>query len=449
MSSINHFPSSSASAEIDLYALIRSVWKQKLLIIQMAGSLALCAGVYAFLATPEYLVTSVLRPVSIKHLDSLNRSGIYSISPESALLKVAGSLESYEVRLAFYRENSALFKDLGRAGSSFEQNFEEFNRDFLRVKVDDGSKAGSMPSSVSIELNYSGTLKGPEVLNGFVDFVLRTERQRITDEFDVVLKNRISEIDRRLDAARAAYDIEKRARIARLQEADNIRRAQLQDELSALRQQLKTARKFRIAQLDESIKIARSLGIIKPTAPSALGDTAYKNPTNVIRTEVNYQQIPLYFMGAESLEAERTALLQRKSDEFTEVRVAQIFHELQVLQENREIEMLKKRSNEDLFLANVEEQRSERLRLSELNIDSQALQLVDIDRYALQPASPIRPKKPLLIVLGAVLGLILGIAVALLRYLIRSRKTVVVSPVTLDSAAPTLHVTPSKTLVHD
>ncbi|MCE4052903.1 Wzz/FepE/Etk N-terminal domain-containing protein [Pseudomonas sp. Au-Pse12] len=449
MSSINHFPSSSALAEIDLYALIRSVWKQKLLIIQMAGSLALCAGVYAFLATPEYLVTSVLRPVSIKHLDSLNRSGIYSISPESALLKVAGALESYEVRQAFYRENSALFKDLGTAGNSFEQNFEDFNRDFLRVKVDDGSKAISMPPSVSLELNYSGALKGAEVLNGFVDFAVRAERQRIADEFDVVLKNRISEIDRSLDAARAAYDIEKRARIARLQEGDNIRRAQLQDELSALRQQLKTARKFRIAQLDESIKIARSLGIIKPTAPSALGDTAYKNPTNVIRTEVNYQQIPLYFMGAESLEAERTALLQRKSDEFTEARVAQIFHELQVLQDNREIEMLKKRSNEDLFLANVEGQRSERLRLSELNVDRQALQLVDIDRYAVQPASPIRPKKSLLIVLGAVLGSILGIAVALLRYFIRSRKTAVVSPVTLDSTTSTLHVTPTKTLVHD
>lgn len=449
MSNINHYTPFSVPAEIDLYALMASVWKQKLLIIKMAGGMALCAGLYAFIATPEYQVTSVLRPVSIKHLDSLNRSGIYSISPESALLKVAGALDSYEVRLAFYRENIALFKGIERSGSSFEQNFEDFNRDFLRVKVDDGSKAISLPPSISLELNYPGGLKGAEVLNGFVDFVVRAERQNIADEFEVILKNRINEIDRSLDAARAAYDIEKHARIARLQESDSIRRAQLNDELNALRQQLKTARKYRIAQLDESIKIARSLGIVKPTAPSALGDTAYKNPTNVIRTEVNYQQIPLYFMGVESLEAERAALLERKSDEFTAGRVAQIFQELQILQENREIEMLKKRSNEDLFLANVEKQRSERLRLSELTIDSQALKLIEIDRYALQPASPIRPKKLLLTVLGAVLGSILGITVALLRYLIRSKKTAVVSPVTLDSSASALHVSPAKTLVHD
>ncbi|WP_248766242.1 Wzz/FepE/Etk N-terminal domain-containing protein [Pseudomonas protegens] len=449
MSSINHFPSSSAPAEIDLYALIGSVWKQKLLILQLAGSMALCAGIYAFLATPEYRVTSVLRPVSIKHLDSLNHSGIYSISPESALFKIAGAMESYEVRLAFYRENIDLFKGLERTGNSFEQNFEDFNRDFLRVKVDDGTKAVSLPPSISLELNYSRDLDGAQVLNSFVDFVVRAERQRIAGDFDVVLKNRIGEIDKALDAARAAYDIDKRARIARLQETDAIRRAQLQDELSALRQQLKTARNYRITQLTESINIARSLGIIKPTAPSALGDTAYKNPTNVIRTEVNYQQIPLYFMGVEALEAERRALLQRKSDEFTEGRVAQIFHELQMLQDNREVEMLKKRSNEDLFLANVEGQRSERLRLSTLTFDSQALQLVDIDRYAVKPVSPIKPNKSLLIVLGGVLGLILGISIALLRYLICSRKTVVVSPATLDNPVSALHVTPTKTLVHD
>lgn len=49
-------------------------------------------------------------------------------------------------------------------------------------------------------------------------------------------------------------------------ESDSLKRADLQDELKALRQQLKTKRMNRIAQLEESIGIARSLGIIKPTA---------------------------------------------------------------------------------------------------------------------------------------------------------------------------------------
>ena len=138
----------------------------------------------------------------------------------------------------------------------------------------------------------------------------------------------------------------------------------MQDELKALRQQIKTARQDRIAQLGEAIAIAKSLGIEKPTTPSALGEKrVVPASSSVMRTEINNQQIPLYFMGVEALSAERTALLQRKSDDFTEGRIAQIARELQLLQSNREIEVLKQRQNEDLFLSGVEPLRAEVVRL--------------------------------------------------------------------------------------
>ncbi|UVL28187.1 Wzz/FepE/Etk N-terminal domain-containing protein [Pseudomonas donghuensis] len=449
MNSIGRFPSTPAPAEVDLLALIESLWKQKYFIILFAVAVMCLASLYAFLAAPEYRVTSVLRPVSIKELDSLNRSGIYPLSPDAALLKVAAALESYDTRLAFYRANTNLFKGLERPGNSFDQNFEAFNRKSIRVTVNNGAALDGMPPSVVLELDYPKNVEGFQLLNGFVDFALAHEQQRLAADFQVVLKNRIAEIDKSLDAARAAYDISKRARIAQLQEADNIRRAQLQDELNALRQQLKMARKDRIAQLAEAIGIARSLGIVKPTAPSALGDSAYQNPTNVIRTEVNYQQLPLYFMGTEALEAERSALLHRKSDEFTEARIAQIFRELQMLQSNREVEMLNKRSNEDLFLSNVDAQRNEYLRLSALNIDSNALQLVDIDRRAVQPSSPLKPNKPMVIILGAVFGLILGVLIALVRQFFRLKKAASLGSVTLEGAPAALPVACAKTLVHD
>ena len=113
-----------------------------------------------------------------------------------------------------------------------------------------------------------------------------------------------------------------------------------------------------------------------------------------MRTEINNQQIPLYFMGVEALTAERTALLQRKSDDFTEGRIAQIARELQLLQSNREIEVLKLRQNEDLFLSGVEPLRSEVVRLKNLgNLDISNMKLVSIDRKALEPLHPIKPQK--------------------------------------------------------
>ncbi|MCY1542724.1 G-rich domain on putative tyrosine kinase [compost metagenome] len=186
-----------------------------------------------------------------------------------------------------------------------------------------------------------------------------------------------------------------------------------------MRQQLRTHRDNRIAQLDEATRIAKSLGIIKPTTPSALGEGAREAQGSVIRTEVNNQQIPLYFMGSEALEAERNALLQRRSDDFTEPRIAQIAKELQLLANNRQIEMLNQRKNEDLFLKDLAVWREQAASLRNLRVDVSELKLVSIDQVAVEPLRPVKPRKALILALGLVLGGMLGMFIALLRNVLR------------------------------
>ena len=175
----------------------------------------------------------------------------------------------------------------------------------------------------------------------------------------------------------------------------------------------------RINQLNEAIRIATSLGISKPTTPSSLGAPEITSQGSVIRTEVNNQQIPLYFMGSEALEAERKALLPRRSDDFTEPRIAQIARELKLLEHNRQIEVLKSRENEDLFLKDLAGWREEAARLRSLQLDAGSLKLVSIDQRAVEPRQPIKPKKALIVALALVLGGMLGMFVALVRTLRR------------------------------
>lgn len=220
-------------------------------------------------------------------------------------------------------------------------------------------------------------------------------------------------------AARANYEATKEVKIAKLTEEDSLKRAQLNDELAALRQQLKTRRDNRINQLNEAIRIATSLGISKPTTPSSLGAAEITGQGSVIRTEVNNQQIPLYFMGSEALQAERKALLARRSDDFTEPRVAQIARELKLLEHNRQIEVLISRENDDLFLKDLAGWREEAARLRALALDASALKLVSIDQRAVEPRRPIKPKKALIVALALVLGTMLGLFIALVRNLSR------------------------------
>ncbi|MEE3636774.1 Wzz/FepE/Etk N-terminal domain-containing protein [Pseudomonas sp. AL 58] len=421
MTSITRVPSVVAHDEIDLFAMMQSIWKQKKLIAATALFVGAIAGAYAFLATPEYEVSTLLRPAALNDLDALNRTEVYSLPPGKALVRVGAALDSYDTRLSYFRANPKLFEAFGRAGQSPEQVFDEFNRDSLKLVQPDPKKADLLSAYIGLEMRYPKGVEGDEILNGFVQYAIENERKQIADDLKVIISNRLSEVDTKLDAARAAYDAEKEGKIAALLEADNLKRAQLQDELKALRVQLKVRREDRIAQLDEAISIARSLGLKKPSTPSSMASEG-ESGSNIIRTEVNNQQIPLYFMGTDALEAERKALRQRTSDDFADPRVAQIRKELLLLNTNREVEVLNQRENEEVFLSDIAPLRAERVRLSSISTDMRGLSLVNVDRLALEPANPASPQKTLIVGLGLMLGGILGIILALLRHFLLAHR---------------------------
>ena len=252
---------------------------------------------YAFSVTPEYRVSSVLRPAAINELDALNRSEIYKLPPGDALIKVGASLESYETRLGFFRANQKLFKAFERPGRTLEQSFEEFNRRSMSLILPDPRKADLLSSYIKLEMNYPKGVDGVAILNGFIEYAIEIERAQIAADLGVIIKNRLVELSGKMNAARAGYEADKEGKIATLSEKDVLRRAMLQDELKALRTRLKAQRTDRIAQLDESIGIARALGIKKPSTPSSLGEAGREGGVSTIRTEINNQTIPLYFMG--------------------------------------------------------------------------------------------------------------------------------------------------------
>lgn len=414
----------TGSDEIDLIELFQSLWAQKWLISGAAVVVAAAASAYAFLATPVYEVQSLLRPALIKDLDELNGTGVYTLTPADALKKVGASLDSYETRFGFFQTNKTLFDGLAEPDRSPEQAFEEFSREQFVLLKPDPKKLDNLSDYVGIQISYPEDLDGVAITNGLVAYAINAERERIAADFQVVIANRLNTVERQIKAARANYEADKASSIAQLKEADSLKRAELQDELKALRQQLRAKRMNRIMQLDESIGIAKSLGIIKPTTPAAMGDEgrAAQGQGSVIRTEVNNQQIPLYFMGTETLQAERDALKARRSDDFTEPRIAEIAKELKLLEQNRKIEVLKSRKDEDLFLKQLAQLREEEARLKGLDLDLSALTLVRVDQPAAQPLDPERPKKLFVIAIGLAAGVVIGVIAALIRGVVKRRE---------------------------
>ncbi|WP_339457253.1 Wzz/FepE/Etk N-terminal domain-containing protein [Pseudomonas sp. EA_65y_Pfl1_P120] len=412
------------SDEIDLFELFGAIWKQKKLVVGCTLLAGLLGVGYAYLAPKVYEVSSVLRPAAINELDALNRSEVYKLPPAEALTKVAAQLDSYETRLSFFRANPELFKAFQQPGRSLEQSFEAFNNNAVQLTIPDLKNSDSPNNYVRLEMQYPSGVDGAAILNGFVTYAIAQQRDQVGADLKVIVNNRLNELKGKINAARANYETDKSLRIAKLLEADKVERAQLQDELSALRLQMQAQRTSRLAELAEAISIAKSIGIKLPTTPSAMGAEAQRGSSQVMRTEVTNQKIPLYFMGTEALEAERAALARRTNDDFTNTRVAEIGKELRMLEVNRKVEVLSSRQTEDMFLQDVEPLRTEEARLRGLNIDMSGLKLVTVDRQALEPLDPIKPKKALIIALSLVAGLMLGILVALIRHFIRAQRKI-------------------------
>ncbi|WP_231353380.1 Wzz/FepE/Etk N-terminal domain-containing protein [Pseudomonas tussilaginis] len=419
MTTVSRIPSIVSQDEIDLFHILGILWRRKVLIFSVALFTAALGGGYAFLVTPEYEVSTVLRPAALNDLDALNRSEIYSLPPGKALVRVGAALDSYDTRLNFFRSKPELIAAYSHEGQTPEQAFSNFNKALVLVQPNP-KKADLLSAFIGLKMRYEEGLNGAAILNAFVSYTVDSERVQLAEDLKVIVNNRLDEVATKFDSAVKEYEAQKESKIARLMETDAIKRAELQDELKALRVQLKMHREARLIQLEEAISIARSLGLKKPATPSSMADEV-AGANNIVRTEVNSQEVPLYFMGSDVLEAERNALRKRVSDDFTAPRIAQIRKELLMLGSNRKVEMLKARENEMVFLEGIDVLRAERTRLENIKTDMQQLRLVSIDQFAVPPSKPVSPHKLLIVVAALMVGLGLGAAIALMRGMFKRR----------------------------
>lgn len=412
------------SSDIEFFVLLRGIWKQRHLVLAITVASLVLAAIYVFWATPQYKVQSLLRPPSLKDLDQLNESGFYSITPENSLGRVMDALGSYSLRLEYLNSNLELVKDMRKEGEPLNQLLDRLNREAFSMIVSEVKTVGEPRSYQGISFIYPEGVDGVAITNGLVMAAIDHERKKLQEDMDVLLSNRISMLQARLSAEKARYEADKASRIAELLESDQLDKALFQDELKALRQQLLIGRQSRIKQLDEAILIADKLGISKPTTPSAMAESGAAGQGNFIRAEVNSKQNPLYFMGVEALSAERAALLSRTSDDFVEPKIAKIQTKLSRLENNRQVETLRLRKNEDIFFKDIVELSGERAKLESLKaefalLDFSKLRLVHVDQVASSPEEPVKPQKLLILLCGLGLGIIMGGLIATIRVLVR------------------------------
>ena len=165
-----------------------------------------------------------------------------------------------------------------------------------------------------------------------------------------------------------------------------VRGRNLVQQIAAMREFARVRREDRLLQLEEALKVAEAIGLENPPMiASQMSDQL----SAIMEGNLTYMR------GAKALEAEINALKQRKSD--------------------------------DPFVPKLRSLQEQHALYESLTIQPKRVGVYRLDGAVETPDQPIKPKKISILVLGALLGMILGVFTALISVLIVSWKSRVTS----------------------
>ncbi|CAM5188257.1 ECA polysaccharide chain length modulation protein [Castellaniella defragrans] len=157
--------------------------------------------------------------------------------------------------------------------------------------------------------------------------------------------------------------------IATLQKTVKTRIQEIDHQIDELRVVAAAEHQRDLHHLEDALKIAKTLQITKPLSAGNL--------------VASYDGSATYLRGSEALQAE--------------------------------IDLLNARSNNDAYISQLPQLLYAKHLLQTSQINPEPLSAANVEQSAIPPISPIRPHKKLVIMLGAFLGVMIGVLAALIR----------------------------------
>ena len=282
------------------------------------------------IATPTYEVQARLRQPADSSLVQLTNNNLLTLNKVVALERFQSELESRELLRTQFDD---LIKDAktvpwSNAALDDDRSTDQlFIEDFLpRLSVNraTGGKNEELTEAViNILFNAQNPVAGAQLINQIITAADIRATNIAKDEYSSRLREQIQqkedELERSIETVKGADTLE----IKRLEEQAAIKRSQLLVELNAVRSDATQRRLDAMKRLEESISIAKSLGIDDPVDFEDL-QTQYSASDRNLSVRFDSDERPLYFRGTKLLNAELQVLKSRSDDEFMSLRIRDI-----------------------------------------------------------------------------------------------------------------------------
>lgn len=345
--------------EIDLRALVQTLWASRILIILVTLAVTCIAAAYAFFSTPIYETYAQTLPPKASDLASYNIGSqltgvaISGITEVNSFTAVPPSIKELTTKDAY----SAFLQNLA-SDTVRQQFFESVYLPAQRTETNQVSK-DKLKKQLAKELTITlPTPTKPDDNSAKVRFE-GSNPKNIANWADTYVALAVKATQKEL--------------LGDLAGEVTTRRQSIDDQISTLRKIALITRQDRIRRLKDALRVAKSIGLEVPA-----------NSGNLV---TSYTGEMTYLRGAKALQAE--------------------------------LDVLEKRNNDDPYISNLSDLLKKQTLLKGIDLTPSHLSVATIDQVALVPVDPVKPKKVLILALGVILGGVLGALIALIRHMFK------------------------------
>jgi len=424
-------PIQSGHDEIDLFELMETIWQGRLKIALVALLCMLLGAAYAFTATQWFETNFKISASKAEVFYGVNNSELVKVTPQTALQDVRQKLLSAENFKEFYLESSLAQELLILPENAIKEQFaySVFDSQIAEVvmKIKKGEDEPLNPL-VEFKYTYPKVVAGDQLLTAYLSWSDALVKSEWVATFNKTRENELLLNQKKMQTMLNEYNKDVEIKGVQSSESYKYKRIILRDQLKALKDQLIKKNQQRVLVLNENISIAKRLGFKKPTTPADVKEIRSSSPVSssgveIINSEYSgLDKLPMYYRGYESLEAEKIELNNRKKDKFPSTAIVDMEKQLALLEKDREIEKLQNRENPQAFIKEYValEKRNAHLNTLEINVDG--VKLYELDAKPMASQKSIKPKKLLILVLAAFVGLMMGVLLVLIQGASRKRK---------------------------
>ena len=420
--------------EIDLFELFQSLIKQWRWLVGLTLAGTVLALILALLLPSQYQATARVALPAQASFVKLNTIKDGAYSGQSLFNDYYHRLRSPEVLIKYAEHLSSTNKlgyrqilDQESLGQIASRLTDSTDIEVLEPKENKKDAERLLPTLVGLSFWSDNEAEGAEFLNGYLEFVNDFVLSKIINDEDLLLTSGIESAAFEVAMLRSAAKRDRLHQIE-LREAKNKEQLTiLNNSIARLVEKKILTQQSRSERLKEGLLYAEALGIKKPTTIEALSKSGAGSQVNVTT-----QSLPhLFLLGSTYLKKEIESIESRANIERFVPEIIELKTKIMGVENDEILASLKARVNDDPFIAGLQPLLNKLNRLNERKSqlastsDMVGQQIYRLDKKAVVDGGHEKPKRALIVAVGAVLSGFIAIFVALIIGAVKRRKELV------------------------